>query len=247
MVNWPLPVSPNDILEAMRDVPEICEYLHIPVQSGSDAVLKRMRRQYSVSQYLDLIDQARDMVPQLEIASDFIVGFCGETDAEHDASIKLIERCQFKNIFVFKYSPRPDTVADKRSADNVADEIKRKRNVELLNLQEGIATENNQKWIGTTMEVLVHGYSKAAIKAQEAEQTRGSEIGWRRSDQLVGRTSSDQIVVFSGQEKHIGRFARVAITGTTALTLHGNLLEDTLRGSGVQPTRGRSLPVLEAV
>lgn len=236
-----------DILEAMRDVPEICEYLHLPVQSGSDAVLKRMRRQYSVNQYVELIDQARDIVPQLEIASDFIVGFCGETNAEHDASIKLIERCQFKNIFVFKYSPRPDTVADKRSADDVADEIKRKRNVELLNLQERIATENNQKWIGSTVEVLVHGYSKAAIKAQEAEQSRGSEIGWRRTDQLVGRTSSDQIVVFSGQEKHIGRFTRVAITGTTALTLHGNLLEDTLRGSGVQPTRDRTLPVLGAV
>ncbi len=234
----------DDILDVMRDVPEVCEYLHIPVQSGSDAVLQRMRRQYSVSQYMELIDRACEKVPKLQIASDFIVGFCGETEDEHKESMKLIERCRFKNIFVFKYSPRPDTVAEKRNTDDVPDNIKRHRNAEMLKLQENISTAANQQWIGSTMEVMVEGYSKAAIKAQEAEQTRGEEISWRRSDQLVGRSRSDQIIVFPGKEEHIGRFADVRITGTTALTLHGQLIEDTLRGHGVQPIRTQSLPVL---
>jgi tRNA-2-methylthio-N6-dimethylallyladenosine synthase len=211
----------NDILHAMRDLPKVCEYLHIPVQSGSDAMLQGMRRQYTVGGYVDLIDRARDIVPGLAIASDFIVGFCGETEDDHEASLALIERCRFKNIFVFKYSPRPGTVADKRAADDVPEEVKRRRNMELLACQERISTEANRRLIASTVEVLVEGYSKAALKAQEAEQTRGEEVGWRRSDQLVGRTRSDQIVVFPGEPEDIGRFLSIRVASTTALTLHG--------------------------
>ncbi len=214
----------DDILEAMRDLPKVCEYLHIPVQSGSDAMLEGMRRQYTVGEYVDLIDRARETVDGLAIASDFIVGFCGETEEDHEASLALIERCRFKNIFVFKYSPRPGTVADKRSVDDVPEEIKRRRNVELLALQERISSGANQGLIGSSVEVLVEGYSKAALKAQEAEQSRGEEVGWRRSDQLVGRTRSDRIVVFSGEPEDIGRFATVRITSVTALTLHGTII-----------------------
>jgi len=218
----------NDIFEAMRDVPEVCEYLHIPVQSGSDAVLERMRRQYTVGQFVELIDRAREYVPDIAIASDFIVGFCGESEEDHQASMLLIERCRFKNVFVFKYSPRPGTVADKRDPDDVPVATKRRRNTELLSLQESLSAAANQVLVGTSVRVLIEGYSKAALKAQEAEQTRGEEVGWKRTDQLVGRTARDQIVVFSGSKSAIGRFADIRITNTSALTLHGVLLEESL-------------------
>ena len=231
----------DDILEVMCDVPEVCEYLHIPVQSGSDAVLKRMRRDYTVRSYVDLIDRARDHVPDITIASDFIVGFCGETEEDHEASMRLIEGCRFKNIFVFKYSPRPGTVADRRNADDVPDDVKRRRNIELLALQERTSAAANQRLIGATVEVLVEGYSKAALKAQEAEQTRGEEVGWRRSDQLVGRTRHDRIVVFVGREAHIGRFADIRIDAVTALTLHGTLVAESLRDDSIKVTPGTSL------
>ena len=236
----------DDILEAMRDIPKLCEYLHLPVQSGSDAVLKRMRRQYTVGAYEDLVDRAREFVPEVTIASDFIVGFCGETEAEHEASVALIERCRFKNIFVFKYSERPDTVADKRMADDVSEEVKRHRNGALLAVQESISATHNQTLVGSRLEVLVEGCSKAAIKAQEAEQARGEETSWRQSDQLVGRTRGDQIVVFSGRPEHIGCFANIRITAATALTLHGTMISESTRG-GAGPASGwASLPVLDS-
>ncbi len=219
----------DDILLAMRDVPKICPYLHIPAQSGSDPVLQRMRRQYSVAQYVDLLDRARGIVPNLAIASDFIVGFSGETEEDHEATRRLIERCRFKNIFVFKYSARPGTVADRRMADDVPDEVKRRRNIDLLALQEQISAEANIKLVGAEVEVLVEGFSKSAMKAQEAEQTRGEEIAWRRSDQLIGRTRQDQIVVFPGCPDLIGRFVSVRIVSTTALTLHGEIADEYLR------------------
>lgn len=238
----------QDIFEAMRDVPEVCEYLHLPVQSGSDPVLKRMRRQYTVGRYVDLIDQARDYVPDIAIASDFIVGFCGETEDDHQASMRLIERCRFKNIFVFKYSPRPGTVADKRDCDDIPEEIKRRRNNELLSLQNELATAANQRLVGETLDVFVEGFSKAAIKAQEAEQTRGEEVSWRRSDQLVGRTRQDQIVVFCGAESYIGHTARVRITAATGLTLHGSVSDYMLppAPSQLRPGVSHALPVLSS-
>lgn len=236
----------DDIFEVMRGVPEVCDYLHIPAQHGNDDMLKRMRRQYTVGQYIELIDRARAIVPTIELASDFIVGFCSETESEHADTLKLIERCRFKNIFVFKYSPRPGTVADKRSADDVPEEVKRRRNHELLALQERIAAAHNRTLIGHAVNVLVEGYSKAALKAQEAEQTRGEEVTWRRSDQLVGRTSRDQIVVFPGKPEHIGRFTDIRVDGTTALTLHGTMIDGRLTGEPGAIKMRRSLPVLGA-
>ena len=240
----------DDILAAMRDLPKVCEYLHIPAQSGSDAVLQRMRRQYSVSQYVDLIDRAREYVPSVAIAGDFIVGFSGETEDDHEATKRLIERCRFKNIFVFKYSARPGTVADKRMVDDVAESVKRRRNIELLALQERISFESNRRWIGRQVEVLVEGFSKAAAKAQQAEQSRGEEVDWRKSNQLVGRTRQDQIVVFEGSPDLIGELISVCVTGATALTLHGNPKDnDAPSRAGIQPALAilrRALPVLRA-
>ncbi len=211
----------DDILAAMRDLPKVCEYLHIPVQSGCNAVLRRMKRQYTVEHYIDLIARARDTVPGIELAGDFIVGFCGETDAEFAETVKLVEQVRYKNIFCFKYSPRPGTAADRTISDDVPMPTKRQRNIDLLNLQERISLDRNREMIGQIVEILVEGYSKAALKAQEAEQSRGQEIDWRRSDQLVGRTRGDQNVVFDGKEAHVGQLAQIQITAATALTLHG--------------------------
>jgi tRNA-2-methylthio-N6-dimethylallyladenosine synthase len=236
----------DDVFEAMRDVPQICEYLHIPVQSGSNAVLKRMRRLYTVEQYVDLLDRGREYVPNLSIASDFIVGFCGETEEDHRASLRLIERCRFKNLFVFKYSERPGTTAAKRMDDDVPEEVKRRRNHELLDLQLGISLAANRQLVGRTVEVLVEGYSKAAVKAQEAEQTRGHEVSWRRSDQLVGRTRGDQIVVFPGGPELIGTFARIRITAATGLTLHGVVVNSSTESGDHRSAESRPLTVLRS-
>ncbi|MFQ5489985.1 MAG: tRNA (N6-isopentenyl adenosine(37)-C2)-methylthiotransferase MiaB [Phycisphaerae bacterium] len=212
----------DEIFQAMRDLPTVCEYLHLPVQSGSDAVLKRMRRQYSVSRFEELIHQARQVVPGITLATDIIVGFSGETEAEFAETCALVERGRFKNIFCFKYSERPATVAQKRMPDDVPNDVKRRRNNQLLAVQQRVSLENNHAMIGRTVDVLVEGYSKAAIKAQEAEQTRGQEVDWRHSDQLVGRTRGDQIVVFNAPADLIGQLVPIKITSATALTLFGD-------------------------
>ncbi|MHC5109760.1 MAG: tRNA (N6-isopentenyl adenosine(37)-C2)-methylthiotransferase MiaB [Planctomycetota bacterium] len=232
------------IFEVMRDEPRIAKYLHIPAQSGSNPVLQRMRRVYTAESYVELMDKARAYVPDIAIASDFIVGFCGETEEDHQATVRMLERCQFHRIFVFKYSVRPNTVADKRDVDDVPDDIKRRRNIELLSLQEKISLEANRKTVGSTVKVLVEGYSKAALKAQEAEQTRGEEVSWRKSDQLVGRTSRDEIVVFRGGAGHIGAFADVKISGATALTLHGELVDGAVAPAPARMTKSTSLPIV---
>lgn len=215
----------DDILEAMRDLPKVCEYLHIPAQSGADTVLRRMKRQYTVGQYVELISRAREYVPGLQLASDFIVGFCSETEDEYAQTVGLVEQIKYKNIFVFKYSPRPDTVADRHLPDDVPLTIKKQRNTELLKVQEHISLVQNQRMIGKTVQILVEGYSKAAIKAQQAEQDRGEEVTWELSSQLVGRTRGDQIVVFSGDSALIGQMIWVTIVAVTPLTLHA-LIQD---------------------
>jgi tRNA-2-methylthio-N6-dimethylallyladenosine synthase len=190
-----------------------------------------MKRQYTAESYVELLDRARQLVPGIQLAGDFIVGFCGETQAEFEQTVALVERIRYKNIFVFKYSPRPGTVADRRLADDVPDAIKRQRNIELLKVQERISIETNRSLVGQDVEVLVEGYSKAALRAQEAEQSRGQEIGWRRSDQLVGRTRGDQIVVFRGEEALIGQLVTVRIAAVTALTLHGTVRDGQRQGT----------------
>ncbi|HOW72779.1 MAG TPA: tRNA (N6-isopentenyl adenosine(37)-C2)-methylthiotransferase MiaB [Phycisphaerae bacterium] len=211
----------DDILYAMRDLPRVCEYLHLPAQSGSNGVLQRMKRQYTAEGYVELIERARSIVPRLALAGDFIVGFSGETDEEHAETLALIEKIRYKGLFIFKYSERPGTVAERRLPDNVPEEVKQRRHGDVTRLQHAISLAHHRAMIGGEVEVLVEGYSKAAIKAQQAEQCRGEEVSWRRSDQLVGRTRGDDIVVFAGDASLIGGLTTVRITAATALTLHG--------------------------
>jgi tRNA-2-methylthio-N6-dimethylallyladenosine synthase len=176
-----------------------------------------------VEQYLDLIDRARAIVPNISLASDYIVGFCGETQADHEATLALVERVAYKNIFMFKYSNRPGTAADRRLADDIPEEVKQQRLMDLVRLQNRMSFVHHQRFVGRTVEVLVEGFSKAALKAQEAEQSRGDNVSWKRSDQLTGRTRGDEIVVFTGDESLIGQLVNVKVTAATALTLHGEL------------------------
>lgn len=214
----------DDIFRVMRDCPKICTYLHIPAQSGADRILKSMRRTYSVADYLRLMDTARRYLPDVSLAGDFIVGFCGETDADFAATIELVRRVQYQNIFVFKYSPRPGTAADRNLDDDVPADVKLHRNHELLAVQHQIGLAQKQALVGRTVEVLVEGYSKLARRLQESEQDRGAEVTNRPSRQLVGRTPGDQITVFNGDESLIGALARVRITSASALTLFGEVL-----------------------
>jgi tRNA-2-methylthio-N6-dimethylallyladenosine synthase len=125
---------------------------------------------------------------------------------------------------MFKYSERPGTVADRRLPDDIPDDVKQRRHAELAALQKRMCASHHQAMVGREVEVLVEGYSKAAIKAQEAEQSRGQEISWKRTDQLTGRSRGDEIVVFTGGESLIGQFVRIKVTSATALTLHGEVV-----------------------
>ena len=146
----------REILEAVRDLPTVCEHLHMPAQSGSDRVLAAMNRRYTARGYRDLVALARELVPGIAIASDFIVGFPGETEAEFEETAALVRDLRFQNSFVFKYSPRPGTAAAKL-ADDVPWEEKRRRNMALLEIQSAINLEENRKFIGQEVEVLVEG------------------------------------------------------------------------------------------
>ncbi len=213
----------ESILHAMRDLPKVCEYLHLPAQSGSNRMLAAMRRDHTVEHYDALIERAREIVPGLTLAGDFIVGFSGETEADFHESCGLVRRAQYKNVFVFKYSPRPATVADRRLPDDVPMDVKRRRNHELLAIQAEISAAHNRAMIGQQVEVLVEGYSKAALKAQQMSRGGEPQGGWRSETQLVGRTRGDQIVVFEADRNLIGRLTAVQIVSATDLTLRGRI------------------------
>ncbi len=163
VTNFPRDMS-DDLLEAVRDLPKVARYLHVPAQSGCNEVLKRMKRGYTVEEYRDMMARIREVVPDCAVSSDFIVGFCGETEESFQMSMDLVREFRFKNSFIFKYSPRPGTKADDLFPDDVPEEVKRRRNNELLALQNEISEEDNARLIGRDFEVLVEGLSKSARK-----------------------------------------------------------------------------------
>ena len=203
----------DDVLQAMRDLAAVCEYIHCPAQSGSDAVLKRMNRRYTRAEYDDLVDRARATVPGVVLAGDFIVGFPGETEADHAASADLIRRSGYKNSFIFKYSPRPGTAAE-RQADDVPEAVKRRRNNELLAVQDEVGLAHHRAYVGRTVEVLVEGPSPRA--GRQPASAPGCV-------QLVGRTRWDHIVVFDGPLALADRYVSVKITDASSLTLFGEV------------------------
>jgi tRNA-2-methylthio-N6-dimethylallyladenosine synthase len=205
----------DQILQAMADLPKVCNYLHMPAQSGSDKILRAMNRRHTAGQYLELLDKARAAVPDIALSADFIVGFPGETEEDFAATVALVKKARYKNCFIFKYSPRPGTTADNRLEDNVPADIKRTRNIGLLAVQEKISDELSRRFLNKTVEILVEGLSKKA-------HLNPAEAGDK--PQLVGRTAADYIVVFNTPVSLTGRFANVKITRTSPLTLFGRTL-----------------------
>jgi len=215
VTSYPQKDSFVELMQAMADLPKVCKYLHIPAQSGSDKILKAMNRHYTAPEYLDLLDTARQIVPDITIAGDFIVGFGGETDEDFEQTVELVKKARYKNCFVFKYSPRPGTVSEKKLQDNIPLEVKKRRNYRLLEVQEKISREISTEFQERRVTVLVEGLSKKPhLNAAENND----------NPQLIGRTADDWIVVFNGPESLAGHFAKVKITKTSPLTLFGQLI-----------------------
>ena len=204
----------DEILQAMADLPKVCNYLHIPAQSGSDKILRAMNRHYTAGRYLAMLAKARTIVPDIAIAGDFMVGFPGETEADFEATVELVKKTRYKNCFIFKYSPRPGTTADKRLEDDIPLEVKKSRNIKLLAVQEKISEQLSAEFLDKQVTVLVEGLSKKP----HLNDTEGGD-----KPQLIGRTATDYIVVFNGPPSLAGQFAEVKITKTSPLTLFGRL------------------------
>ena len=221
----------RDILEVMRDCPRICRYLHAPAQSGSDRILGLMNRGYTRAQYEAFASEVFEVLPDATLAGDIIVGFPGETDADFEATCDLVRTLPFKNNFIFKYSPRPGTIAIDRFPDDVPDEVKRLRNNQLLAIQSETSARVHAQWVGRTVPVLVEEcFSEQASPARAAGQV---ELRWESKPQgparraLRGRTPGDLIVAMDAPqgespESLVGRIVPVRIERASALLLHGS-------------------------
>jgi tRNA-2-methylthio-N6-dimethylallyladenosine synthase len=203
----------RELLQAVRDLPKVSPYLHVPAQSGSNRILRRMKRGYTVERYREMLAEIRSTIPAAAVTSDFIVGFPGETDEDHRQTVELVRDGRFKNCFIFKYSPRPKTKAAELYGDDVPERLKRQRNNELLAIQNAISLEDNQAFLGRRVEILVEGPSKVGRK----QSPHGDVV------QLVGRTVCDRIVVFDGPPSLAGRILPIEIQRADAVTLFGKL------------------------
>lgn len=216
----------DDILRVMADRPRICRYLHLPVQSGSDRILKLMNRGYQVAEYRDLLARIRAFLPDVEMATDIICGFPTETEDDHRATAALLEEGRFKNAFIFKYSPRPGTTAIERFDDEVPEDVKRRRNNELLAIQSRMSEEVHRRYVGATVRVFVESVSEHARKQRNAAAPGASAVslGWEKHQevtQLSGRTDGDLIVMFEGPASLVGSITPVRIDRSAPLALFG--------------------------
>ncbi|WP_455498010.1 tRNA (N6-isopentenyl adenosine(37)-C2)-methylthiotransferase MiaB [Coprobacter sp.] len=197
----------DEILHTIAGNPNICHHIHLPVQSGSNRILKLMNRKYTREWYLDRIAAIRRIIPDCGITTDMFSGFHSETDEDFAETLSLMQEVGFDASFMFKYSERPGTYASKNLPDNIAEEIKIKRLEQMINLQNELSAESNKRDIGKTFEVLVEGYSK------------------RSREDLFGRTGQNKVVVFPKQNYHIGDFVQVKITGASSATLLGEVMK----------------------
>jgi len=196
------------LIDAMRDLPKVCKHLHLPVQSGSSRVLSLMRRRHTREQYLDLVARIRAAIPNVQLSTDMIVGFPGETAADFDETLSLTEAVGYHSIYSFKYSERPNTLASKRMPDDVTDDEKKRRIVALQSLQRSIQSNLFQRLIGTTHEVLVDATSR------------------RREWELTGRTGGNTVVNFPGPPEWLGRLVDVTIERAGPNSVWGQAVGD---------------------
>jgi tRNA-2-methylthio-N6-dimethylallyladenosine synthase len=203
------------LIAAMADCPSICAHLHLPVQSGDDAVLRRMGRQYTIEHYLERLDRIRDAVPGIAISTDVIVGFCGETDAQFRSTLRLLETVRYDQVFAAAYSERPGTPAT-RLADDVPAHVKRARLNELLAVQEAIGLGRNRAWVGRQVEVLVDSVTPPRSHDHD---DHGTEAGGASGPQVAGRSREHKLVHLAGGPDLVGRLvtARIDHAGPYAL------------------------------
>lgn len=198
----------DNLLQVMASHSNICKSIHLPVQSGSERILKLMNRRYTPQWYLDRIDAIRRYIPDCSITTDVIAGFCTETEEDHQDTLDLFRKVRFDYAYMFKFSMRPDTYAAKHLADDVPDDVKTRRLEEIIALQGQIALENNKKDIGKEFEVLIEGVSH------------------RSDQQLFGRNSQNKVIVFDRHDLQPGQYARVRVTRCTSATLIGEALDN---------------------
>ncbi len=193
----------DETLQVIADMPNVCRHIHLPVQSGSDRILRLMNRKYTREWYLDRVSAIRRIVPDCGLSTDIFVGYCSETEEDHQLSLSLMREVGYDSAFMFKYSERPGTYASRHLPDDVPEEVKLRRLNELIQLQTDISARQNRKDEGREFDVLVEGFSK------------------RSREQLCGRTEQNKMVVFDRGTHHIGETVRVSITGSTSATLMG--------------------------
>jgi tRNA-2-methylthio-N6-dimethylallyladenosine synthase len=205
------------LIDAMAACPSVCEHLHLPVQAGDDAVLRRMGRQYSVAAYLELVARLRAAVPGIALTTDVIVGFCGETDAQFGSTLDLLRMVRFDGVFAAAFSPRPGTPAA-RLADDVPAAVKRERLNTLLGLQEGIGLDRNRAWVGTRTEVLVD-------EVRPPWSHDHDEAGPATGPRVAGRNRANKLVHLDGGPELVGRLVEVDIDRAGPYALAGRLAE----------------------
>jgi tRNA-2-methylthio-N6-dimethylallyladenosine synthase len=206
------------LIAAMADCPSVCEHLHLPVQSGDDAVLRRMGRQYTVAHYLERLTALRDAVPGISISTDVIVGFCGETERQFESTLAVLEAVGYDQVFAAAYSQRPGTPATKLPDDVPADEKRRRLN-HLLGRQEAIGLERNRAWLGRDVEVLVD-----TVVPPRSHDHEGIGGGVGEGSHLSGRTRHNRLVHVVGDPALIGRLATVRVEHAGPYSLRGALL-----------------------
>lgn len=192
---------PEPLLHLIAERPNLCNYIHIPAQAGSDTMLERMRRPYTRQQYLSLIDRMREIIPDVSLSTDMIAGFCDETEEEHEATMSLMKLVEYDLAYMFAYSERERTLAHRKYEDNVPEDVKKRRLTQIIQQQMSIQEKNNEKEIGRRHLVLVEGTSK------------------RSEEQLSGRTDTNKMVVFDREEYQKGDYVEVEIIDSTSATL----------------------------
>jgi tRNA-2-methylthio-N6-dimethylallyladenosine synthase len=196
----------DETLRVVAEVPNVCKHIHLPVQSGSDRILKLMNRKYTREWYLDRVAAIRRIIPDCGLSTDIFVGYHSETEEDHQLSLSLMREVGYDSAFMFKYSERPGTYASKHLPDDIADEEKIRRLNELIALQTEISAQQNKKDEGKEFDVLLEAFSK------------------RSREQLMGRTEQNKAVVVNKGSHHIGETVRVRITGSTSATLLGEII-----------------------
>ncbi len=200
---------PEPLLHLIAERPNLCNYIHIPAQAGSDTMLERMRRPYTREQYLKLTDRMREIIPGVSLSTDIIAGFCGETEEEHQATMTLMEKVEYDLAYMFAYSERERTLAHRKYEDDVPEEVKKRRLSEIIKQQMEIQEKRNKNEIGNIHIVLAEGTSK------------------KSDEQLSGRSDTNKMVVFDREQYQKGDYVAVEITECTSATLIGKPLYKT--------------------